>query len=169
MITAHPCSRRLAADTERRREEAIAALLHDAVEDQDDGNPAEFLAVIRSRFGDRVASIVEECTETLERPKPPWPERKAAYFDHVEHASDSALRVSLADELYNATSVLRDYRLHGDDLWPRFNKQAGKERTLRHCADLAELFSRRRPESPMTWELERVVAELARLAAQAKG
>ena len=145
-------------------DEAIAALLHDAVEDQDDGSPAELLAEIRARFGDRVASVVEECTETLERPKPPWPERKAAYLAHLEHASDQALRVSLADKLYNATSILRDYRLHGDELWSRFNPQAGKERTLRNYSDLAELFSRRCPGSPMARELERVVAEFVGLA-----
>jgi (p)ppGpp synthase/HD superfamily hydrolase len=150
-------------------DEAIAALLHDAVEDQDGGNPAELLAGIRARFGERVASIVGECTETLERPKPPWPERKAAYLAHLEHASESALRVSLADKLYNAASVLRDYRAQGDELWLRFNPQAGKERTLRNYADLAALFSRRCPESPMTQELERVVAELLRLATPADG
>jgi GTP pyrophosphokinase len=148
-------------------DEAIAALLHDAVEDQDDDNPGQLLAEIRSRFGDRVASIVEECTETLERPKPPWPDRKAAYLAHLDEASDSALRVSLADKLHNATSVLRDYRLYGDDLWSRFNPQAGKERTLDQYAELARVFSRRCPASPMARDLDRVVGELVRLATPA--
>jgi len=148
-------------------DEAIAALLHDAVEDQDDGKPEQLLAEIRARFGNRIASIVDECTETLKRPKPPWPERKAAYLAHLEHASDSALRVSLADKLYNATSVLRDYRLQGDALWSRFNAQAGKERTLDHYADLVGLFNRRCLASPMARELDRVVAELVELATPA--
>ncbi|HVP74873.1 MAG TPA: HD domain-containing protein [Gaiellaceae bacterium] len=140
-------------------DEAIAALLHDAVEDQDGRSPERLLAEIRDRFGERVASIVDECTETLERPKPPWPERKAAYLAHLEHASASALRVSLADKLYNASVILRDYRLHGDELWARFNPDGGKERILRYYTDLVELFGRR-SKSPMTQELARIVAEL---------
>lgn len=145
-------------------DEAIAALLHDAVEDQDDDNPEQLLTEIRFRFGERVASIVDECTETLERPKPAWARRKAACLAHLEQASDSALRVSLADKLYNASAILRDYRLHGDDLWQRFNPQAGKDRILCYYSDLAELFSSR-SESPMAQELERVIAELVSLAA----
>lgn len=145
-------------------DEAIAALLHDAVEDQDDGDPNKLLEEIRVRFEDRVASIVDECTETLKRPKPPWAERKAAYLDHLEHASDSALRVALADKLYNARSILRDYHLHGDGVWSRFNPQAGRERILHQYVQLAPLFSRRCPASPMSQELARVVAELTACA-----
>jgi (p)ppGpp synthase/HD superfamily hydrolase len=145
-------------------DEAIAALLHDAVEDQDEGSPEALLAEIRDRFGDRVAGIVDDCTETLERPKPSWPERKAAYLARLEWASDSTLRVALADKLYNASTTLRDYRVHGDELWRRFNPQAGKERILAYYADLAKLFSRR-SASPMARELDRIVSELEALAA----
>ncbi len=147
-------------------DEAIAALLHDAVEDQDDGDPDQLIGEIRSRFGERVASIVDACTETLERPKPAWSPRKAAYLAHLEEAPESVLRVSLADKLYNASAILRDYRLHGDELWSRFNPQAGKDGTLRYYAQLAALFSRR-SVSPMAEELERVVAELDALAGAA--
>jgi (p)ppGpp synthase/HD superfamily hydrolase len=153
----------LVLEDEGNEDEAIAALLHDAVEDQDDDNPERLLTEIRSRFGERVASIVDACTETLERPKPAWAQRKAAYLAHLEQATDSVLRVSLADKLYNATAMLRDYRLHGDDLWQRFNPQAGKERILNYYSELAELFSRR-SESPMAQELNRVVSKLVSLA-----
>ena len=85
------------------------------------------------------------------------------YLAELEHASDSALRVSLADKLYNARAILRDYRVHGDDLWSRFNKQSNKDLQLKYYSDLAEVFSRR-STSPMAAELERVVKELVSLS-----
>lgn len=72
------------------------------------------------------------------------------------------LRVSLADKLYNATTVLRDYRLHGDDLFSRFDPLAGRDGTIAYYIDLAALFSRR-SSSPMAEELSRVVNELQTL------
>ena len=54
-------------------DEAIAALLHDAPEDQ--GGRAR-LEEIRTRFGDAVAAIVEDCTDSWDTPKRPWAERK---------------------------------------------------------------------------------------------
>ena len=98
--------------------EAIAALLHDAPEDQ--GGEAT-LAEIREKFGDDVAGIVKECSDTFETPKPPWRERKANYIRHLSEASDSALLVSLADKLHNARAILRDYHDIGDELWQRFS------------------------------------------------
>ena len=98
--------------------EAIAALLHDAPEDQ--GGEAT-LAEIREKFGGDVAGIVKECSDTFETPKPPWRERKANYIRHLSEASDSALLVSLADKLHNARAILRDYHDIGDELWQRFS------------------------------------------------
>ena len=98
--------------------EAIAALLHDTAEDQ--GGEAT-LAEIREKFGDEVANIVAECSDTVVTPKPPWRERKQNYVDHLSEASDSAVLVSLADKLHNAHAILRDFRAHGDELWQRFN------------------------------------------------
>ena len=144
-------------------DEAIAALLHDAVEDQDEGSPEELMEEIRSRYGDNVAAIVDACTETLGRPKPPWVARRAIYLAELEHASDSALRVSLADKLYNARAILRDYRVHGDELWSRFNKESNKDLQLKYYSDLAEVFGRR-SASPMANELGRVVAELVSIS-----
>jgi GTP pyrophosphokinase len=119
------------------------------------------LALIGGRFGERVRDVVESCSETLERPKPPWAERKAAYLVHLEGASDSALRVSLADKLYNASSILRDYRLVGEEVWCRFN--AGKDDTIQYYRDLAIVFERR-STSPMAEELARIVGDLVEIS-----
>ena len=102
-------------------DEAIAALLHDAAEDQG-GQP--MLDEIRERFGDHVAGIVAACSDTIESPKPPWRARKEAYLEHLEHQPESVLRVSLADKLFNARAILRDYLVVGDELWSRFSRAA---------------------------------------------
>lgn len=98
--------------------QAIAGLLHDAVEDQ---GGATTLAEIRDRFGDIVADIVAQCSDTDVVPKPPWKQRKQDYIDHLGEASDDTILVSLADKLDNARAILRDYRLRGDELWQRFS------------------------------------------------
>jgi (p)ppGpp synthase/HD superfamily hydrolase len=99
-------------------DEVVAALLHDAPEDQ--GGEAT-LRDIRLRFGDEVAEIVDGCTDTYQDPKPPWRERKERYLAHLANAPDSVRLVSSADKLHNARSVLSDYMLVGEDLWTRFN------------------------------------------------
>src|SRR5271155_5187018 len=95
-------------------DEAIAALLHDAVEDQG-GKPR--LREIRKKFGPRVARIVDGCTDADTIPKPPWLERKKSYIRHIRSADSSTCLVSAADKLYNAREILDDYRVHGDRLW----------------------------------------------------
>ena len=100
--------------------QAIAALLHDAAEDQ---GGEQTLADIAERFGSDVASIVEECSDTLETPKPPWRGRKERYIRHLREASDDAVLVSLADKLDNARAILRDFRAHGNTVWQRFSVQ----------------------------------------------
>ncbi len=139
-------------------DEAIAALLHDAAEDQ--GGRAT-LEEIRLRFGERVAAIVEECSDTFETPKPPWEERKRAYLKHLRTASPAARRVSLADKLHNARSLLRDYHREGERIWARFT--GGRRGTLWYYRSVAEVF-RTTGDDEYTRELGRVVAELERLA-----
>ena len=135
-------------------DEAIAAVLHDAVEDQG-GPPTREL--IRKWFGDRVAGIVDECTDSDEDPKPPWHERKQRYIDHLAgKGSPSAIRVSCADKLHNARSLLQDYRRIGDGLWTRFN--ASREETLRYYGQLVQVFTAKR--AGLADELARVVREL---------
>lgn len=139
-------------------DEVVAALLHDAPEDQ--GGEAT-LAEIRARFGAEVAEIVAGCTDTYEDPKPPWRERKEAYIAHLDRAPDSVRLVSAADKLHNARAVLSDYRLLGEDLWERFN--GGKEGTLWYYRAIVDVLGAGR-EDPLVEEMNRVVTELARLA-----
>lgn len=145
-------------------DEAIAALLHDAVEDQ---GGAPTLARIREEFGDAVAAIVDACSDTDVTPKPPWRERKLAYIAAVAHKSRSARLVSAADKLHNARSVVADYRTHGEALWSRFRggrATVGYYRALLDafvCAERAEGAS---ALSTLLAELERVVDELEALA-----
>jgi (p)ppGpp synthase/HD superfamily hydrolase len=139
--------------------QAIAALLHDAAEDQG-GKPT--LADIGERFGEDVESIVAECSDTFDDPKPPWRERKQRYIDHLAHASDDSILVSLADKLDNARAILRDYRQHGDELWQRFSVRDPEQHMWYYESLLAEY--RRRNATWMVEELKRVLDELAELA-----
>jgi (p)ppGpp synthase/HD superfamily hydrolase len=134
--------------------QAIAALLHDAPEDQ---GGQETLDEIRAEFGDRVVDIVQGCSDTLETPKPPWTARKQRYLDHLETSPEDVLCVSLADKLYNVQSLLRDYLLIGDSLWERFN--AGADGQLWYHNALADVFRRRYP-GMMANELSKAVSDL---------
>jgi len=140
-------------------EEAIAALLHDAIEDQ---GQLVSLEEIRERFGERVAYIVEGCSDATSLPKPPWRERKEAYIAHLREASASERLVSAADKLHNACSILVDYRALGDDLWERFT--GGREGTLWYYRTLVETFQAA-GSTPLVDELAQVVAEIERVAA----
>jgi (p)ppGpp synthase/HD superfamily hydrolase len=137
-------------------DEAIAALMHDVVEDR---GGSTRLADVRARFGDRVARIVEECSDTDVVPKPPWRARKEAYIAHLEDCSPEALRVSLADKLHNARSILADYRQIGDALWARFDPDAD---TVWYYRALCTAFQAH-GANPQVDELNRVVTELERL------
>jgi (p)ppGpp synthase/HD superfamily hydrolase len=138
-------------------DEAIAGLLHDAVEDQG-GQPT--LEEIRRRFGEKVARIVSACTDSDTVPKPPWRERKERYLAHVRHAPADVRRVSSADKLHNARSILTDYRVIGDELWSRFT--ASKEETLWYYRSLLEAF-RGAGGGRLVEELDLVLVELERL------
>lgn len=135
--------------------EAIAALLHDAAEDQ---GGQETLDEIRRKFGDEVAHIVEECSDTVVTPKPPWRERKENYIDHLSEASDSALLVSVADKLHNAHAILRDFRALGDELWQRFSVKDPKDH-LWYYRSLLEVY-RERIHHWLVDELSGVIDEL---------
>ena len=135
-------------------DQAIAALLHDAVEDQG-GKPR--LADIEKRFGPRVAALVEACTDADVVPKPPWKERKLRYIEALEHHDPDAWLVSCADKLHNSDTVLRDYRELGDALWPRF--KGGKEGTLWYYRRLADEFNRLMP-GPLARALDETISEL---------
>lgn len=145
------------------KDQAIAALLHDAVEDQG-GKPT--LDTIRQLFGDRVADIVRACSDcdaTDLAQKLPSLERKRAYLRHLPTISNQALLVTLADKVHNARSILGDYLQIGDEVWSRFN--VGKEEQLAYYGGLLEIFRQRETPAKLTDELGRVVAELRKQAA----
>jgi GTP pyrophosphokinase len=139
----------------------IAALLHDAVEDQG-GRPT--LEDIRRRFGDVVAGIVEGCSDDDEsgaRDASTWRPRKERYLAHLTKAPTDVRLVSAADKLHNARAILADYRVLGDDLWARFN--AKRDDILWYYRGLVEVFRVRGPEA-LAAELARVVEELGRMS-----
>jgi (p)ppGpp synthase/HD superfamily hydrolase len=140
-------------------DEAIAALLHDAVEDQ---GGLERLNDIRKRYEHPVADIVDECTDSYGDPKPPWRARKEQYLAELEDSSPGALRVSMADKLDNVNSLLRAYRIDGEELWARSNK--GPDDVRWYYGTLATRFAELRP-GPLADELSRTVAELERVLA----
>ncbi|HEB57737.1 MAG TPA: HD domain-containing protein [Gammaproteobacteria bacterium] len=138
-------------------DEVIAALLHDAVEDQG-GEPT--LARIREAFGDRVADIVAGCTDAVTKPKPPWRARKEAYIAHVREAMPSVRFVSNADKLHNARAILNDYREHGEQLWQRFSTDMSG--ILWYYRSLADVFNETN-DNALSRELDRVVGEIEAL------
>jgi (p)ppGpp synthase/HD superfamily hydrolase len=141
-------------------DQAIAALLHDAVEDQ---GGAPTLERIRAAFGERVAAIVRACSDSDTVPKPPWRQRKEAYLAHLIEAPAEARAVSLADKVHNARCILADYRVIGNELWGRFT--GGRDGSLWYYRALVETF-RRCERGPLVDELERAVDELVRLVGE---
>lgn len=140
-------------------DQAIAALLHDAVEDQ--GGP-QTRQTIRSLFGDRVVRIVDGCTDDVpgsaERSAANWPQRKTGYLNHLPFEEPDVLLVSLADKIYNARAILFDLRVHGDGIWSRFHH--GKERQLWYYRGLAVQYGQ---AALAHLDLEPLAGELARL------
>jgi (p)ppGpp synthase/HD superfamily hydrolase len=116
------------------------------------------LAEIEERFGPAIAAIVEECSDTVVTPKPPWKQRKQAYIAHLDKASDSAILVSIADKLDNARAILRDLRREGPKVWQRFNT-ADPQDHLWYYRSLLEVYQRR-SESWLIDELQRVIRDL---------
>ena len=138
--------------------EAIAALLHDAVED---AGGRKRLSDIRRKFGHAVAKIVDGCTDSYAEPKPSWLDRKKQYVAHVRRASISTKLVSASDKLQNVRSLLRNYREEGEQLWQRYD--SGKEGALWYYRALVKAFTGKRIR-PLVQELDRAVSELESLA-----
>lgn len=140
-------------------DQTIAALLHDAVEDQ---GGLETLELIRATFGEDVANIVDQCTDAYEEPKPEWRQRKEDYIAAIAHKSPMTRLVSAADKLHNARAILSDYRLIGEELWDRFT--GGKQGTLWYYRSLVEAFANH-DNNGLVSELRRVVEEIENLSA----
>lgn len=139
-------------------DEAIAALLHDAVEDQGGAATRE---VIKQKFGENVAQIVDGCTDAETIPKPRWKERKLKYIEHLRHASPSVLRVASADKLHNARCTLTDLRRDGESVWQKF--RGGKEGTLWYYSELLAVFEEVNFNNSIVEELKRVIGEMEKI------
>ena len=145
---------------------AVAALLHDAIEDQGQHFPGGVDGLrreIEDVFGTAVLAIVEACTDADTIPKPPWRARKETYVAHIRTAPADVLIVSCADKLHNARAILRDYRAIGEDLWQRFT--AGKDGTLWYYQALVDAFQYN-PATPRSLadELTQTVSQIVELA-----
>jgi (p)ppGpp synthase/HD superfamily hydrolase len=141
-------------------DEVIAALLHDAPEDQ---GGRRVLTEIGRRFGPRVASIVDACTDTYVSPKPPWRDRKEAWLARIPTIPDDAVRVALADKLHNARSVVTALRTSGIESLDAFH--GGREGTLWYYRAVAEALATRAP-GPLADELLRTVDGMESLASR---
>jgi GTP pyrophosphokinase len=139
---------------------AIAALLHDVVEDC---GGAPMLKEVRRRFGQRVAKLVDGCTDADTDPKPPWRERKENYLRHLKTADADTRLVSAADKLNNVRSILSDYRALGESVWSRFN--GGREGTLWYYRSLLEIFLQH-DRNRITRDFELAVTELESLVVE---
>jgi (p)ppGpp synthase/HD superfamily hydrolase len=138
---------------------AIAGLLHDAIEDSDDGN--QMSALIAARFGERVRGIVWACSDAVGArgvQKPEWHRRKQEYIAHLETVDADALLVSACDKIHNARAIVADLRVLGEGLWQRFSTRSGEDQVW-YYTSLADVFSRRMP-GPLADELRRVVDEM---------
>jgi (p)ppGpp synthase/HD superfamily hydrolase len=141
-------------------DEAIAALLHDAVED---AGGAPRMADIRLRFGPVVADIVAGCTDSDATPKPPWRERKENYLARLPRKTAGARLVSAADKLYNVRAILHHYRRDGEAVWSRFcGERSG---ILWYYRTLVTAFRQTNTHRELVDELDRVVSELETLSA----
>ncbi len=144
----------------------LAALLHDAVEDH--GGAAR-LEDIRQNFGDDVARMVEGLSDTLaEDPdeKESWEERKQGYIDRLRDEPADVRLISAADKLYNARSILEDYRLIGPEVWKRFKRS--RDLQIWYYDTILEVF-KSAGKMRIVDELERVVDELRQISAGEAG
>lgn len=157
---AHPMGvAAIALELGATEDQAIAALLHDALED---GGP-HYAPLIEAQFGPEVLDLVQACTDGVpdaSGAKADWGERKRAYLAHLAKAPTEVLLVSGADKLHNARAIVSDLITIGPDVFKRF--KAGREGTLWYYRALADLLSQRR--APMAVMLEAEVRQMERLA-----
>ena len=143
-------------------DEGVAALLHDVVEDC---GGESVLEEVRQRLGDRVAHIVQGCTDAYTIPKPPWKQRKLDYLEVLRRAGNDVRLVSAADKLHNVRTILADYRRDGDAVWDRFSGR--REGTLWYYRSVLNVLRQGEPNRLLD-ELERVVTELETLATNSR-
>jgi (p)ppGpp synthase/HD superfamily hydrolase len=133
---------------------AIAALLHDAIEDQG-GLPTRIQ--IHQQFGDYVTQLIDACTESDTYPKPSWKQRKLQYLQQLQHIPDDAIRITLADKLHNARSILRDLQISPEQTWQKFNAPPADILWFyQSCLTILQ----KRSQSPMVKELQQIISQL---------
>lgn len=138
--------------------EAIAALLHDAIEDQG-GTETEDL--IRQKFGDQITDIVVGCSEQYVLPKPAWKERKQKYVDNLRHASPEICRVALADKLHNTISNIEEYHQHNVNIWQNFAE--GKEGLVWFYRSIIDAVEETQYSGFLSDKLARAILQLEKL------
>jgi (p)ppGpp synthase/HD superfamily hydrolase len=143
-------------------EQAVAALLHDAIEDG--GEP--YADSIEALFGSHILNLVQGCTDgTPDQTgkKAPWKDRKTAYLEHLQGASDEVLLVSCSDKLHNARAIVSDLITEGPSVFNRFS--ATTEQTLWYYRQLANVFTNRK--TPPAKALESAVSQMEALSQSA--
>lgn len=160
---AHPMGvASIALDHGADEDQAIAALLHDAVED----GGQHFAKIIREQFGDRVADIVEGCTDGVPDAsgvKEAWLPRKERYIAHLRESSDDVLLVSGSDKLHNARAIVEDLLNVGRSVFDRFT--ATPDQTIWYYETLSEIFTER--ATPIAKPLSETVRRMKQLANEA--
>ena len=137
-------------------DEAIAAVLHDAIEDQGGAVTRE---EIRRRFGDRVTALVDGCTDADQTPKPPWRERKEAFIASISMASSSVRLIVSADKLHNMQCSIVDIEREGPEVWSRFR---GRDKALWYYRSIVDALEAA-GANPLTPRLRRAVERLESL------
>ena len=137
-------------------EQAIAALLHDAIEDAGQSH-----ASIAERFGEAVADIVRDCTDTSDNTpageKEPWLLRKTRYIAALEHKPETSLLVTAADKAHNAGDMVLDAR-RDPTMWSKFN--AGLEGSAWYLLRIHQQLKRQLPQSRSVERLGEAVSEI---------
>lgn len=145
-------------------DEAIAALLHDSIEDAPKTLGAQWVRHwIAFRFGERVLRIVEGCTDADVSPKPPWRARKETYISHITTDTEpSVILVSASDKLHNAGAILNDFRQFQMAVFDRFNPDAGAIGVIGYYRGLVDAYRGTAHYPQLVTELDRVVSDLER-------
>ena len=140
------------------KKQIAGALLHDVVED---GDGLKTLSEIRELFGKAVSNIVLACSDSTEKPKPEWWERKKRYIAHIAEMYPAAILVSLADKVHNANAIEMDLGLEGLSIFERFT--TGQEGTLWYYRELVGAFKKRGLHMKLVGELDRSVTRIESL------
>lgn len=143
-------------------DQAIAALLHDTIEDIPDRTKARATVGL---FGPEVLRIVEACSDSDNPEKEPWEERKARYIERLRHEDQAVMLVSAADKLDNARAIAADLKKYGAKVWDRFN--APRDRQLWNYGELLKIYKARlQGQQALVDELERAVAVMGQVPDQ---